>query len=113
MDALRENFRCIRCGNSCRLIVKVSASDLKRISQAPHVKRTKFKMADYAEPDAFDPATGNHALRHVNGGCVFLGQDGTEATCKIYEDRPEICRLYPFIGDSALPCSALKTWQKS
>lgn len=34
-------------------------------------------------------------LKNVNGGCVFLGDNG----CKIYSFRPEGCRLYPLVYD--------------
>ena len=35
-------------------------------------------------------------LKNVNGKCVFLDENGL---CKIYENRPEGCRFYPFLYD--------------
>ena len=32
-------------------------------------------------------------LRNFNGACYFLEDNG----CRVYEDRPEGCRLYPLI----------------
>jgi Fe-S-cluster containining protein len=32
-------------------------------------------------------------LRNLNGACFFLEDHG----CRVYEDRPEGCRLYPLI----------------
>jgi Fe-S-cluster containining protein len=34
-------------------------------------------------------------LRNVGGHCYFLGDDG----CRIYNDRPAGCRLYPLVYD--------------
>lgn len=41
-------------------------------------------------------ADGAVQLYNRGGRCVFLGDDGR---CRVYEDRPEGCRLYPLILD--------------
>jgi len=47
------------------------------------------------DAEGFTVFTGGWVqLRNVNGRCVFLDENGH---CKIYEDRPEGCRYYPFI----------------
>ena len=110
---LQKNFHCIRCGNSCKLKVKINSDDFKRIRKAPFVKTNQMRDADFAEPDFFDPDTGKHSLRMVDGGCVFLGcEENGLYFCKIYEHRPEICRQYPFIGGKVLPCSAINRMKK-
>jgi Fe-S-cluster containining protein len=41
-------------------------------------------------------ADGALQLYNRGGRCVFLGEDGR---CRVYDDRPEGCRLYPLILD--------------
>jgi Fe-S-cluster containining protein len=40
-------------------------------------------------------ATGDLQLRNAGGRCVFL----VDGRCTVYRDRPEGCRLYPFVLD--------------
>ncbi len=46
--------------------------------------------------EEFSISNGIVRLRNVNGKCYFL-DDGNR--CRIYEHRPEGCRLYPAVFD--------------
>jgi len=78
-----KTFKCKQCGECCKIVVKVSNNEINRIKQQGH--------KDFLEKD---PIKGKgYALKRINGNCVFLKDN----KCEIYEIRPEICRLYPFL----------------
>ena len=73
-----ESWKCIHCGKCCsNLDVPVTYEDEKRLKKYGDVF-TRGKIGLY--------------LRKVGKNCIFY-QDGD---CKIYTDRPEACRRYPF-----------------
>mgnify|MGYP003884730673 CR=1 FL=1 len=49
-----------------------------------------YKTEDFAIKDGKE-----WKLKNVNGKCVFLNKNG----CKIYDFRPQGCRLYPLVYD--------------
>lgn len=98
----KENFECKRCGKCCRkYTVKLSNKDIRRI------KKAGFRKEYFAEIDNFDRKYGNYALRRINNKCIFLTERHNKAYCQIYNNRPEICKDYPFIEkkeiDSCMP----------
>ena len=87
----KSNFICKQCGKCCKAYtVKLSGSDIERI------KKAGYKKEDFAEKDDFDVTTGKYALKRENNQCMFLIQVDDKYFCQIYENRPEICRKYPF-----------------
>lgn len=54
------------------------------------IEKLGFKRADFTVE-----AEGETRLRNVNRACFFL--EG--GRCKIYEGRPEGCRIYPLVYD--------------
>jgi uncharacterized protein len=86
-----KTFICKNCGKCCKTYtVKLSDSDIKKI------KKTGHKKKDFAEFDNFDPKTGKYSLKKINNQCLFLTERNNKYYCKIYNNRPEICRKYPF-----------------
>jgi Fe-S-cluster containining protein len=86
-----SNFKCDKCGKCClTYTVKLSGSDIKKI------EKIGLKKQDFAEEDNFDVKFGKYALKRVNDQCIFLEKKGKKYSCKIYENRPAICRNYPF-----------------
>lgn len=74
----RKDFKCKRCGKCCQLKVALTdeeAKALKKKGYANHVEKGYIKR--------------------INGWCPFLGIENGRASCKIYSDRPEICRNWP------------------
>ena len=94
-------FECIRCGECCRSFsgdnrVIIFPGEVRKI-----IKTNKLNWNDVCKPSIplFIDDTGIlHAFewelnRHESGDCVFLNDN---YTCKIYDQRPWICRTYPF-----------------
>jgi Fe-S-cluster containining protein len=90
-----KTFKCTKCGECCRPIVKVTEKDIKRIEQ------TKIKREEFL---AFDPLEENpnkkDTLKQNNNVCMFLKRKGEEYFCSIYEHRPDFCRMYPFYKEN-------------
>lgn len=62
--------------------------DLERLTSLGH------KLDDFSEPDEEE---GYLRLKNTpEGNCNFLAEDGR---CKVQANKPEGCRLYPFIYD--------------
>lgn len=75
---------CSRCGLCCEETeMLLSNADIRRLERMGH-KRQKFVLYD---------SHGFARLRNRHGFCVFYSI--SEHRCKIYENRPEGCRIYP------------------
>lgn len=86
-----KNFICKKCGKCClTYTVKLSDEDIKRIEKLGYEKES------FAEPDNFDMESGKHALKMKDNRCIFLTKRNNKYLCKIYMNRPKICRKYPF-----------------
>ncbi len=75
----RTKFKCQRCGQCCRLRVKLYPRDIKRLNKAGKTGFMTF--------------LGN--LKRKNGYCIFLRFKNGKASCSVYKSRPDICRKYP------------------
>jgi len=78
---LLEHFECKRCGQCCELPVHVTPKEVKRIARQTKLQPREFCM----------DVEGLVYLKHP---CPFFEE--SEKRCKIYNIRPEVCRLYPF-----------------
>ncbi|MEM3403392.1 MAG: YkgJ family cysteine cluster protein [Nitrososphaeria archaeon] len=84
------SWRCLLCGKCCRdqpnrkRRILLTDYDLERIKKLK-VKTDFFK--DVEPIGAF-----KYQMLQKDGKCVFL----SFGRCMIYEDRPLICRFYPF-----------------
>ena len=77
-------WECLRCGLCCSTL-RVRLLD-------EEVNKYKKRYGDVIEY-----IDGKPFLKHKkNGGCIFLEYKNNLAVCKIYEDRPLACRIYPF-----------------
>lgn len=116
-DLLKEaGFRCNRCGWCCRPdpefvidimgiqrpsnAISVFPGDVRNIVEA-----TGLDRLDIVEPDIYSGIGGEKTWaigwilkRTADGSCAFF--DVESKSCTIYEDRPLICRCYPFFLDS-------------
>jgi len=97
-------FSCRHCTACCSVVeedsnlVLVSAPEVRMILEA-----TGLTWDDICEPypEMIDGPAGSQytlawALRRTEDHCIFLQDDGR---CAIYEQRPWICRTYPFLLD--------------
>lgn len=86
-----DNFKCVKCGECCRPVVKVSQEDIKRIKE--------LGVKNFTE---FDTEIESHVLKQKNNVCMFLRKENDEFVCSIYDHRPDVCRKYPFIDQTKI-----------
>ena len=97
-------FRCTGCGNCCREpLLPLTDADLARIVN--HTRLPAAAVVKWVSCREIDlPSDSEHfvslrlgrrtmVLRHMRGGCRFLGRDDR---CSIYDHRPLGCRIFPF-----------------
>lgn len=98
----KTGFKCRMCAECCsggNNEVMVSADEIEIIEE-----KTGLKFNEIAEPypewiDADDEKRytfGWVLKRGDDGNCIFL----ENKRCRIYDDRPNICRTYPFMIDN-------------
>ena len=75
----KAKFKCKRCGNCCKLRVRLNDEDIKRIKKAGY-------------KDFFDK---RKSLKRINGYCMFLTFNNGVASCKINNIKPKICGWWP------------------
>ncbi len=81
-------MECKRCGYCCKFTqMQLTNYDIRRIEQLGF-KRDQFIRFD---------KDGFAKLKNKNGYCIFY--DTSKKECKIYENRPIGCSLYPLIYD--------------
>lgn len=94
MHQQKSKFRCLNCGYCCTLVVILSKDDIERI------KKLGYNEADFAENDRL----GRKRVRMKNYYCYFLGLHKGESFCRIYNERPQVCRDYPFFRKGTQEC---------
>lgn len=93
-------FSCTGCGNCCRdYRVALTAADVGRLGLQSLTHAVEWLRAEQVdmvgEPGSFVVLPEGRrllALKHVNGGCIFLNEN----RCTVYDKRPRSCRLFPF-----------------
>ncbi|HLC90832.1 MAG TPA: YkgJ family cysteine cluster protein [Candidatus Nanoarchaeia archaeon] len=108
----RKNFKCTKCGQCCRPIVKVTERDIARIEE------TGWKREHFLAPDPRKEGSSvKDTLRQKNFVCMFLQKQldtngETIFTCSIYDHRPDTCRKYPFFpGKEKIVDCRPERWQ--
>lgn len=86
-----KRFNCTHCGYCCTLILKLSKRDIERI-----------EAVGYKKEDFLEPYSDNVKL--VDDKCYFLCKDGSKYACRIYDSRPNICRIYPSYNPEMKDC---------
>lgn len=91
----QKTFNCEKCGECCiKYIVKISKADIEKI-----------KKLGYGEFVLWDEHISGFVLKKNDGRCVFLDKDNDGLySCKIYENRPDVCKMYPFLGEEVSSC---------
>lgn len=91
----RMRFRCRRCADCCRLIVRLTERDIEDI------EALGYKRADFAEeiPDLakYMPSKvfTNNVLKRKDGSCVFFKIYGGKGCCTIHASKPGECSKFP------------------
>ncbi|MBS3078680.1 YkgJ family cysteine cluster protein [Candidatus Pacearchaeota archaeon] len=76
----KREFKCLRCGNCCKLRVRLNKQDIKRIENAGY--------GDFLDKEGKN-------LKRINGYCKFLILDNGITSCRIQDLKPEICNGFP------------------
>lgn len=96
----KNNFTCERCGECCKVYtVVLNDEDIHRI------RKLGYSLDFFAQQD-LDPENRKlqYVLKREDGKCIFLLFKNNEIYCKIYENRPEICKIYPFFHEEIVSC---------
>jgi Fe-S-cluster containining protein len=83
-------FKCSRCGNCCSKcgIIDLYPEDLNRLARKFHITLQEEMMLDCAE----HPLGGRRLMLNSVQPCKFY-----KDKCRIYNHRPLVCRLAPFL----------------
>ncbi|MFA5452487.1 MAG: YkgJ family cysteine cluster protein [Candidatus Methanomethylophilaceae archaeon] len=92
-------FKCAGCGRCCRefAIIDLSSRDLHRLARHFHENLAATMVRVCAE----HPVDKGRFIFRESGPCKFY-KNG----CRIYETRPIVCRLYPYLGGDNCLCEA-------
>lgn len=106
-DAIQElGFECTRCGACCKghgddHTATLSPDEVRALTGPDREWRDVARPVPFGLEDG-DGETFEWALQTDScGDCTFYEEGATEGTCTVYEDRPRICRTYPFSIDVA------------
>jgi len=88
-EAQMDCRTCAACCQSCH--VPIDEAETERLAGRLGLAVPEFRQRHMDPDDDGEPA--------MRAPCVFL--DGT--LCSVYEDRPEACRGYPYIGREIAP----------
>ena len=99
-----QNGMCSDCyGNCCTMPVEIKFEDLIRleltdedeISRSP--KKVAKRLIKEGIVQSYREATGLFMLTsRPNGDCYYL--DPITRLCRVYENRPGVCREFPKVG---------------
>lgn len=100
---LKENHKCVGCGKCCHCSpIVITGKDIRVMACKLGMNVKEFKK-QYTEH-----YPGTNTLSHFKKEkpCAFLDENNR---CKIYDARPDVCRLYPLMKGARIPreCATL------
>ena len=81
----KDKFKCVNCGECCRLGFKLKKSDIIRF------ERGKINWREFVDE--------NWNLKRIKGYCPFLIAKNGNKLCSVYQHRPDTCREWPFFSN--------------
>lgn len=86
--ALQTIFKCKNCGNYCKneKAINICQEDIKKMAKYMKMSYKKFRI-NYVRSE------GDKLFIKNSEPCIFYDDN----KCTIYEARPLICRMYPYI----------------
>lgn len=94
----------------CTLPVEVSVADLQRMEVITAdevrwpIKKIARKLMDQGIVRSYRVRTGLFTLeQRPNNDCIYLDAN---RLCKLYDKRPQVCRLFPSLGPRPGYCPA-------
>ncbi|HJK02319.1 MAG TPA: YkgJ family cysteine cluster protein [Methanocorpusculum sp.] len=96
----KAGFSCLRCGACCsgpNNEVMVSQPEIEELSATTNLLRDEIvePYPEWIKKDGFTFTFGWVLKRNSDGNCIFL----EKKQCQVYNNRPYICRTYPFMLD--------------
>lgn len=93
-------FSCLFCGACCSgpdNEVMVSPPEIEVLAAATGLSRDEIAepYPEWIRQDGFTFTFGWVLRRGADGNCIFLERN----RCRVYGNRPHICRTYPFMLD--------------
>ena len=84
----KDKFPCEMCGRCCRQPnIVVLSEEVDRIAEA-----AKIPLHDFITQYIVNTSDGRLLFKRTDP-CAFLGSDNR---CRIWKDRPEVCRDFPY-----------------
>ncbi len=88
-EGYHNDFQCEECGKCCyQKLITILPEEVDRISTAAKIPLGEF-MSSYV-----GVAGDGMIMLLRTDPCAFLGKD---KKCRIWEDRPEICKQFPYL----------------
>ena len=106
-DYFKSLWSCKRCGKCCNKDgFLVTSVEITRLSALAGLSKSEFKRL-YIKTKKID----NKWCFSCRQPCLFYN---VETGCEIYDYRPEVCRLFPFVDKVVANfCPAVAELQKS
>ena len=94
-------LKCNRCGRCCTEfeIIDLSVEDMNRLSRHFHQDLAATMVKFCAE----HPVDQGRFILNESRPCKFYKKG-----CRIYNDRPLVCRFYPYLGSDTVFCEDAK-----
>lgn len=105
-DPTRYRFACTACGQCCRGVgeVRLTVHDIRRLATAEGLEERTWIQLRTRLAYRRD---GLSLVDGAGGACIYLEED----RCRVYADRPEQCRRYPFAHTTPAECPGLHRLQ--
>lgn len=112
---IREvGFSCNLCGRCCTRAfnghVLLLDSDVEKIRETDSLSLEPVPLYDFCDQHGTFYAAGYTTCSKgdADGSCIFL----EEGRCRIYQQRPGICRIYPFMLHRELDEAGVMDWRQ-
>lgn len=90
-DSVWQQIDCTTCAHCCRTLqIEVDATDIERLAARLQMTVDTFTQRYVVVAEDIDGRWQHFAAKP----CPFLGQDNRGT---VYEDRPQVCRGYPYL----------------
>lgn len=91
------------CSACCHTEVSVTPDEAELLAKRVQEGITIDTQKLYVQKQVIESKESFYVLPYSQRGCVFLGDEGE---CRVYDDRPSVCRTNVVLGDSS-QCSTI------
>jgi hypothetical protein len=87
-NSVWSQIDCLTCGNCCKTLqIVVDDRDIRRLANRLQLSPKAFRQRYVA--------TAEDGVQHfATSPCPFLGEGNA---CRVYDDRPQACRDFPYL----------------